>query len=518
MDKNERIKKYQKAWDDLYEAEGTMEKKILKGKIASPIIGIIFFAWSFAITFVCWFYEAEGNAFVKKVLDIIKYNDFFDNYWWLCFLILGPGLALFSLVLQGLLPRSGKIKKEDFVVSDTKEAYAKLNEKMTALEKRDEEKGSSADGLMWSFVLSLLVVLASCVLSYFWDASKTISFKVVAADIFTVLLVGGLTTICGLLVGATLQFNLTPVITSIKEQEAVYTLEEGCSALKRYDLDLAYRKLTDAQKILGKNIFEPLVDYLEQLRTEEKVIELDCALVPEKATVVMIENQLLRESYNQIVSALEVATEKRIAELNYKDLLKEYERGNKLYKEATKGGEVDRALMVEAAELGNIDACICIGNQLISDCESSLFTNEEKKQQAEWTAGLLEDALSTASKLGLKSNAECELLLIYARTRYKSNNKDGWKDTLSVLRRIHDDKDIKEKYGKLVDELTKDVVGVINEFDKGQSQSSPKSYVCRFQNGAICTKLSSTYCVINCEYRDPGNCPTALMDHGLTYR
>lgn len=529
-----RVKEFhEKSWEFVCKRESKFRGKVRNKKIVMVLVGFLFLVLSSVMTFSFLYVGVENNELVTKIQRIIKYCDVIDEYWWASFLVFAAVLCLISAV-HFLLPAKGV--KEELTADTTKEVYEKINQKIKDIERCDAKYSSFKTAMAVLFMtLSGISLILQIVLTNF-VAEGVVEEYGLGLVIFLGVIVAAVEVGTGFGIWHILKTDDSYEISKIKEEVTLDATDICLEALKERDFVEARAIISNTGRVLEYNA-EPIIKRINLFLNNAGLHTLESTKPLEKKDYKSYHlSTLVIQKYNKVGEELEIIKAQRIRELKVEEGERRREaekrrienlkngllEGKKLYEEAIKGDKVDKNLVFSAADFGDMDACIYIGSQFISDYESNRFTKEEKEQKAKLTARVLEGALSIAKQLGMQANAECEFLLTYARVRFESNDKNGWKNLLSALRRFQNIDDIREKYEYSLENVIGVVVDTIDDIDVRQSQPSPsplpKKLVCRFQNGAICTKNSTTYFLAHCEYRDPGNCPTALMNNGLTYR
>lgn len=196
--------------------------------------------------------------------------------------------------------------------------------------------------------------------------------------------------------------------------------------------------------------------------------------------------------------------------------------GDALYRRAIANQTVDEELMWQAAELGSRPACLYLGRQMMEAWSTGSFTKEEKADIAEvaknyfHTASLEEDFK--------ESRIEAQFGYLMFQVLTESGSAAKWQGVLSQLREVRDSGLLPERFHETCIMLVRTVVDLIDASaaqtpaPRRSAEPVVKRCYCKFFNAGACGWRSTDGYTSHCNYvTNPGQCSTALMNHGLGF-
>lgn len=223
-----------------------------------------------------------------------------------------------------------------------------------------------------------------------------------------------------------------------------------------------------------------------------------------------------KEHFRKLQEQEEKKREKEAKKRREEQERKRKEEAKEIYAQAIAGETPDADLIQKAADMGDPNACLFVGKEILDEWASGLYTDEEKEELAKKAAGYLKNATDTT---------EGKFLWIFSRINYESNKKPGWESILRQLREIRKSGDLPEQYEESCELAIKQVVRAVDDLAAKEDYTPPakqepriKRTYCKFANGAICTYYSDSISVAKCNYlSNPGSCAAALNNKGLGF-
>lgn len=187
---------------------------------------------------------------------------------------------------------------------------------------------------------------------------------------------------------------------------------------------------------------------------------------------------------------------RRSAEEQERKRLDGLREGAELYKRAMQGEAIDENLMVLAAEKGDPQASLHIGEQILMLVNDSGLTDREIAEFYEDAKDYFQTAADAGIPDGIFWHAATQLLT-------ESHSEDGWMDILRRIRALDKTK-LSDACLNSYDEVVEQLVSVINsaaaraEQHRRQQQAEDAALMaeimsrpCRYSNGTICTRKST---------------------------
>ncbi len=205
--------------------------------------------------------------------------------------------------------------------------------------------------------------------------------------------------------------------------------------------------------------------------------------------------------------------EREEKERKRQELLKQAES---IYNKAMAGEEPDENLLEEAAKLGNPNACRYFGERYVLMWSTDEASPNEKTR-------ILRKAERYLSVFAGGGDTIGEFLWILCDSLLNSHNYESWRKILSSLRRIEESGELPEQYEPIMDMLNSEAERMVEKTKPITNISSDpqgrEAVYCKFRNGAICTKRSTSLTVAHCNYvNSPEQCSVALLENGLVFR
>lgn len=274
----------------------------------------------------------------------------------------------------------------------------------------------------------------------------------------------------------------------------LYYLLPHCIFVRLSDRFYRFHGLQDA--------FNDYARKLEQAETERRQAE--------EQRKRAVEEQLRKEQ------------ERRRAEKERQQAEENRKRGDEIFHKAISGDKTDESLVRQAADLGSRPACLYVGCQMLLAWSTDAYTKAEKEDIAQKaksyfkTASLEEDSA--------EARTEARFGYLFCQVVSESGSKDKWTGVLTELRSIQKSGLLPERWQEICASAIREVVKMVDSLSgktgSCQKDTEPvfKRCYCKFFNAGICGKLSTSYSVHHCNHvSDPGQCSTALLDHGLCF-
>lgn len=195
-----------------------------------------------------------------------------------------------------------------------------------------------------------------------------------------------------------------------------------------------------------------------------------------------------------------------------------------LYAQAMAEETPDEKLIYKAADMGDPDACLYVGKQLVTDWSSGMYTSKEKNGIIKRAARYLENATG---------NLEGEFLWLFSRVNHETNGAKEWGKILNRLRSIHKSGELPEQYMEVCETTIQTLVDTVDTLAEREEEQrreqeqqrreqqwreSRRKCRCKFAAGAMCTYYSTSSYVSKCDYlNNPGSCAAALNNRGLEF-
>lgn len=186
----------------------------------------------------------------------------------------------------------------------------------------------------------------------------------------------------------------------------------------------------------------------------------------------------------------------RQAEELERQRLADLKEGAELYQKAVQGGTVDENLMVLAAEKGDPQANLHIGEQILMLVNDSGLTDREIAEFYEDARDYFKVAADAGIPDGIFWHAAAQLLT-------ESHNEDGWMEILNRIRAI-DKAKLSEACVNVYDMVVEQLVGAVNDAaararERARRQQAEDAALweeilkrpCKYSNGVICTRKST---------------------------